>query len=113
MLFSSHTDPPFSVIRYNLISSISSQILLADFLHGSIAPNFICSSDGRPDPQISWQKAGGFPNGVEIKSDGSELVWGRRLEYTDSGQYECVSENILEINDVILKLTVQSESNVL
>ena len=55
---------------------------------------------------------GGFRNGIETQSDGSQLVWGRRLEYDDLGRYECVSENILGTSVATMELTVQCELSV-
>ncbi len=79
------------------------------FGENTVAPIFMCISDGYPEPTIMWRatRAAGFPNGVTTQGEEQQLVWTRLFEYTDSMQYECVSENELGMSITTMELLVQ------
>ncbi len=87
---------------------MSSPIISPIFGESTVAPVFMCTSNGYPKPTITWQATSetGFPNGVTTQAEGQELVWTRRFEYTDSMQYECVSENELGASTTTMNLLV-------
>lgn len=100
---------PFSMIQYNTISSMSNPTISAVFGENTVAPIFLCTSDGYPEPTITWRvpHEAGFPNGVSTQAGGQELVWSRQFEYSDSMVYECVSENELGRSITTMELLVQ------
>ena len=87
---------------------MSSLIISPIFGESTIAPVFMCTSNGYPEPTITWRATSetGFPNGVTTQAEGQELVWTRPFEYTDSMQYECVSENELGTSITTMNLLV-------
>ena len=97
------------MIQYKSVSSMSSPIISAIFGELTIAPVFMCTSDGYPEPTITWRATSEtvFPNGVTTQAEGQELVWTRSFEHTDSMQYECVSENELGVSITTMDLLVQ------
>ena len=88
---------------------MSNPTISAVFGENTVAPIFMCVSDGYPLPTITWRasRETGFPNGVTTQNDEQQLVWTRPLEYTDSMQYECVSENDLGMSITTMELLVQ------
>ena len=108
-------DPPMARITHEMFghSSIGG-VLRVIAEEGDPSPTFFCSSDGLPIPVITWSGQNGgveLPNDVilRVEQTTSNLVWNRRLEYTDSGFYECTAQNSQRISVARLELLVQSK----
>ena len=109
------SDAPTAVINQEGTpgNSFTNQILEVTAEQDDPAPTFSCSSDGVPTPILSWGglNGGALQTGVtqQIPSDRDslDLVWGRSLAYTDSGQYPCNAVNSNGSSTATLDLLVR------
>ena len=55
-----------------------------------------CPVEGKPEPAISWSKAGQpLGSGERIQVDGNGTLTVQRTRVSDSGQYQCIARNAL------------------
>ena len=106
-------DPPMARITHETFghSSIGG-VLRVIAEEGDPSPTFSCSSDGLPIPIITWSGQNGeLPNDVilSMEQTSTNLVWNRRLEYTDSGLYECTAQNSQGSSVTRMDLLVRSK----
>ena len=115
--FGTSPDAPIVVITGEVDGSevtSEDEVLQVTAEEGDSAPTFSCSSEGAPQPTLSWRGQDGgvaLPSGVTMAptSQNLALVWSRALQYTDSGNYVCNASNSVGSSAVRLELLVRCE----